>query len=837
VLSGRVLDVGGGGIADAQVTATLSTREQLAAPLLFQAVSKADGRFRIVARKGEYMLNARASGYAPGFTALAVGGDTTYDLVLQPAARISGRVVERGSDKPVGGARVALVPSTMGRGLGFRDVTADADGRFSFDDVSAGVYQIHATHEALEGVSSAVAVGIADTATDVVVPVSRARIVSGRVVGPDGKPVPDVLVSLYRREPPWSAGVRGKSDASGAFELKGVFAGTWFAHAQSDDHPSAMSEPIKVGDVDVTNLELKLASAGVVDGQVVDASGRPVANALVTADVMPEKPNRAYSPVSARRTDADGRFVLKPVSAGRLTLSAQHDSAGIVRLPSQPIAEAEHKTIAVKLQPSGSIHGIVRFDDGTPAASVTVTANNRTRYIMTGPPPTATSGRDGRFALTTLEPGDYELYAAKPNRPRFGVDRSEPARVAVAVGETKRDVELRVKKGGKTISGIVVGGGKPVANAVVAYERDVEGRVRAFRYRGEQPTALTDADGRFTIADVEDGTYVVSAEHPSFAEGEVAGVGAGATNVKLELPAPASIAGTLVTTAGTPVAQATVTVVPPSADEREKRARMTTGAFGNDLSTYRIDDPSGAFELGRLAPGTYDVKATTPDGSAAAQTVTVAAGEKKTGVRLVVEAGVKLVGRVVTLGSGEPIGDANVMAMSPGRSVQGKSGADGRFELTGVVPGETISLVTSGGQDFVGERIDVDVPKGRDNVDVGTIPLLKGSWEERAKSGDNRGVGVQLAWKQGRLAVVSAFPGTPAEKAGIKPGDAITAIDGKPLGEARAGAAQWLIGGRVGTPITLTLEGGRTVTMTREDGKPAADKKATITASGAADRK
>ena len=42
------------------------------------------------------------------------------------------------------------------------------------------------------------------------------------------------------------------------------------------------------------------------------------------------------------------------------------------------------------------------------------------------------------------------------------------------------------------------------------------------------------------------------------------------------------------------------------------------------------------------------------------------------------------------------------------------------------------------------------------------------------------GIGVTINQRNGRVYVLSALPGTPAEKAGLKYGDAIVAIDGKP---------------------------------------------------------
>jgi carboxyl-terminal processing protease len=75
-------------------------------------------------------------------------------------------------------------------------------------------------------------------------------------------------------------------------------------------------------------------------------------------------------------------------------------------------------------------------------------------------------------------------------------------------------------------------------------------------------------------------------------------------------------------------------------------------------------------------------------------------------------------------------------------------------------------------------------------------------------SGELSGVGIrmELNEKTERLTVLEAIKNSPAFKAGIKAGDQILTIDGKPTQGLDVQDASKLIRGKVGTPITLRIE-------------------------------
>lgn len=68
------------------------------------------------------------------------------------------------------------------------------------------------------------------------------------------------------------------------------------------------------------------------------------------------------------------------------------------------------------------------------------------------------------------------------------------------------------------------------------------------------------------------------------------------------------------------------------------------------------------------------------------------------------------------------------------------------------------------------------------------------------------GVGIVVSSEGGKLTVVDPLPGTPAEKAGMKAGDVIIAIDGKPVNSFKPGLATDAMRGLPNSVLELTVQ-------------------------------
>jgi hypothetical protein len=149
-LSGQVLDEGSGPIPGAVVTAGMgypwnSTPGVPRLDRQFVAIADDDGRYQLTLEPREYRLRVQAAGYVPAETSVAVTRPVTRDLRLGPAARISGRVVERASGQPVADAEVILSGSSRDF-ANHRNTRTDDQGRFVIDDASAGAFELSARH-------------------------------------------------------------------------------------------------------------------------------------------------------------------------------------------------------------------------------------------------------------------------------------------------------------------------------------------------------------------------------------------------------------------------------------------------------------------------------------------------------------------------------------------------------------------------------------------------------------------------------------------------------------------------------------------------------------------
>nr|MDQ6914763.1 S41 family peptidase [Actinomycetota bacterium] len=77
---------------------------------------------------------------------------------------------------------------------------------------------------------------------------------------------------------------------------------------------------------------------------------------------------------------------------------------------------------------------------------------------------------------------------------------------------------------------------------------------------------------------------------------------------------------------------------------------------------------------------------------------------------------------------------------------------------------------------------------------------------QESSHGEFSGVGMEVAESPRGLRVTRVFPGAPAARGGIRPGDLVVAVDGRSLAGKASAVSSALIRGRPGTVVTLTVE-------------------------------
>ena len=77
--------------------------------------------------------------------------------------------------------------------------------------------------------------------------------------------------------------------------------------------------------------------------------------------------------------------------------------------------------------------------------------------------------------------------------------------------------------------------------------------------------------------------------------------------------------------------------------------------------------------------------------------------------------------------------------------------------------------------------------------------------EQQSLSGQLEGIGAEITTRDGQPTIVAPIPGTPAQKAGILPGDLIIKVDGKDVTTMTLDDIVNLVRGPAGTKVTLTV--------------------------------
>ena len=306
VLSGRVLDAGAGAIAGARVLAHL--HGETTRPELVLAQTDRQGAYRLTLPRGFHLLVADADGYAQAWTRLWLVGGTARDFRLIPAAGIAGRVVEKGTDRPVAGARVRAA------GYGPDEVESDAEGAFVFGGLEPGTYQLVARAGRLVGrLPVPVTVRLGARVEGVLIEMEAGRSVAGHVRRTGGQPVAGALVR--------GGGGETSTDGQGAYRLEGLLAGPQRVGATAPGFVPA-NRAIAVADQDLVGIDLELGQAAEVRGRVVDSQDRPVAGVAIYVEDDDEKGLRP------KRSGDDGGFVLEDLPPGRLPCARKAVPAG-----------------------------------------------------------------------------------------------------------------------------------------------------------------------------------------------------------------------------------------------------------------------------------------------------------------------------------------------------------------------------------------------------------------------------------------------------------------------------------------------------------------------------
>ncbi|HVG93700.1 MAG TPA: carboxypeptidase-like regulatory domain-containing protein [Planctomycetota bacterium] len=548
-------------------------------------------------------LEVTAEGFAPLLIALqhedmVPAREVRRDVVLVRGARVSGRVLEAGPDRPIPGARVVLW-SNEGMGMSVArpanphvhipvpwaaralgETTTDSEGRYVLDHVPcegfhAMAASLYGSRGPLMGFVGAIASGYVSESQDV--PVSRngatweidlhlrpGAVVAGRIVDGGGKPIAKSTITA---------------------EVVGIRAGSWF--------PTGLYEGLLqpwnwdgVGDDGRYRLVVPCDRAGPVE-------------AKLTAR-RPRAPGKPYSSAE------DGGQLTISVTAGATTaapdlvLGARADDPGIV--------------VLVRTEVGRPIFGAVVTLAESPMSSRT-DASGRARVSLPG------YAQDRKIA-----PGSYLSVRAPGFAPLL------VPLVASALGSAPTEVIL---KPGRRLAGRVVRSDGSIAAGASVVVKDGKHPVgEVFEHPGaSRPGSLppsadgessqfgwtfADAEGRFEIGDLPDGPYHVAArpagvrgrESPALAMGFLADVPSDSIDLLVRLPAAASAAtGSIEWRV---LDAKTKRPVPLAVAHIEKSGLPASASSTDREGVYGDQTSPGTFEVREALAGTWTLLVTAP---------------------------------------------------------------------------------------------------------------------------------------------------------------------------------------------------------------------------------
>lgn len=384
-IAGIVTDTRGQRVPDALINADQIGQVAERGGSKGAATSGPDGRFEInTLGEGTYQVSAQAKGYSPKQVGQFNSGTTDLTVALEPRGTVRGKVAQ-----PNGGPvtkfelRLVMVREAEPIPTNQTQRFTSNDGSFSMGDAEPGDYMLEATADGFAPTRSQKFTVDRERSTDgVSITMTVGGTVTGTVQNSRGEPVAgaeitinpnnyqsNFITDIFGSLPssPQIKTPKTRTGKDGRFEIKHVTPGTYQVAVKARDYsPFAKNDvAIPEGPVDIGTI--RLSSGGTIEGNCVDASGRPFADGVITASMAqtPDRPAQSMPSMKTIKPDFDGKFRLSNLDPGDWELTLGPDSLdGVpinpltkVMMTQQtkqlvPVRDGQISTVTMKVPPA-----------------------------------------------------------------------------------------------------------------------------------------------------------------------------------------------------------------------------------------------------------------------------------------------------------------------------------------------------------------------------------------------------------------------------------------------------------------------------------------------------
>ncbi len=659
---------------------------------------------RLSGRKAALSVNANGYLSARVDAAGERGATTEVSIPLEPAAPLSGLITDS-ADRPVAGAAIraeSIGGSRPGAGpRGSLTTASDANGAFRIADAEYDrPYRLTVRAQGFPStVVDAPPLERGAAAAPLRIVLTKGRRTFGRVVDTEGAPVEAAEVRLRRppetgRRVPFDrldATEPTTTDEQGDFQLPPVSTGEYEVRIVRAEYIGTGDRRVEVprgeGTFDLGSFTL--VPGAEIFGVVSDPEGLPVPGATV------EFPRYGADRDQGRSTatDLDGTFRLTGLPHDLVDLDVRAE--GFVPLTLGGARPDTGEPILIELRTGATLLGRVLDDAGNPVAgaSLMLDPDEQTLTRLGGWSSVdyfKSTGSDGRFRFENVGAGTWSLEAED------GDAKARLEAIELTTG-TERVVELHLSARNRLTVTVTTFRGDPVSEAEIL--------VQSNQHLYSSAYGRTDASGSARIG-IEPGPATVRTLHEEHEDDTRKVVlEAGSNELAIQLGSGGTIAGTVRSADGPPLAAATVEA--HSEDDLDTPVRYRR--YGDSAKT--LSNGQGQFRISGLEPGTYLLLGRAPGFAAdGPDQPFVVDGQSVDGVDIVLQPGGLIAGVVSGLGSAE-LSQVRIEASNRARWQTAAPDSEGNFALDDVAAGEW-KVVARKGASFGGRAVERTVTVG-----------------------------------------------------------------------------------------------------------------------------